>query len=157
MVSLQKRPSFEASISMERGASPTYWPFTSMRAPVGCETIWTFSLGLTVGVCDAHPEQIRKTRAIRDRRMALERGKAGYMSVALSEKGAVRLAFCGRDGLSAPILLVLVVVLRPRPFLGWVVQANLPLAFSFQPLPSWQTASIPRWTRHLSWSVNIFW
>ena len=45
-------------------------------------------------MCDAHPEHIRKTEAIRDGRMALERGRAGYMRVALSEMGAVRLAFC---------------------------------------------------------------
>src|ERR1700736_5097885 len=94
IVSRQKRPSFEASISTVRGASPTYWPLTSILAPVGWETIWTFSLGLTACECDAHPEDIRKTEATRDERMALKSGRTRYMRVALSETGLVRLSFC---------------------------------------------------------------
>src|ERR1700730_15082849 len=93
-VSLQKRPSFEVSISTERGASPTYRPLTSILAPAGCETMWTFTLGLTTCVCDAHPQHIRKTENIRKERMALKGGRARFMRVPLSEMGVVRLVFC---------------------------------------------------------------
>ena len=94
IVSLQKRPSVEASISILRGASPTYWPLTSIRAPVGCEMTSTFSLGLTACVCDAHPEKSRKAEARRAEEMARKRGRTRYMRVALSERGVVRLQFC---------------------------------------------------------------
>jgi hypothetical protein len=94
MVSLQKRPSVEASISVLTGVSPTYWPLTSIRAPVGCETISTFSLGLTACVCDAHPEKSRNAEARRGEKMARKRGRTQCMRVALSERSVVRLQFC---------------------------------------------------------------
>jgi hypothetical protein len=94
IVSFQKRPSFVASICTVRGASPTYWPLTSILAPLGSETIWTLSLCLSTCVCDAHPEQSSKTEAIKEAGMAGKSGWARCMRVALSEMGVVRLALC---------------------------------------------------------------